>query len=26
MEGDRKDAYNIVLFDKAGKTSVYAAR
>jgi hypothetical protein len=26
MEGDRKDAYNIVLFDKAGKTSVYATR
>jgi hypothetical protein len=26
MEGDRKDAYNIVLFDKAGKTSVYGTR
>ncbi len=26
MEGDRKDAYNVVLFDKAGKTTVYATR
>jgi hypothetical protein len=26
MEGDRKDAYNVVMFDKAGKTTVYAAR
>jgi hypothetical protein len=26
MEGATKDTYNIVLFDKAGKTSVYATR
>jgi hypothetical protein len=26
MEGGAKDAYNVVLFDKAGKTSVYATR
>lgn len=26
MEGASKDAYNVVLFDKAGKTSVYATR
>jgi len=26
MEGPTKDTYNVVLFDKAGKTSVYATR
>ena len=26
MEGASKDAYNVVLFDKSGKTSVYATR
>jgi hypothetical protein len=26
MEGPSKDSYNVVLFDKAGKTSVYATR
>lgn len=26
MEGATKDTYNVVLFDKAGKTSVYATR
>jgi hypothetical protein len=26
MEGDTKDTYNVVLFDKTGKTSVYATR
>ena len=26
MEGPSKDTYNVVLFDKAGKTSVYATR
>ena len=26
MEGDRKDAYNVMLFDAAGKSRVYAAR
>jgi hypothetical protein len=26
MEGASKDTYNVVLFDKAGKTSVYATR
>ena len=26
MEGPRKDAYDIIAFDKAGKTSVYASK
>ncbi len=26
MEGGSKDTYNVVLFDKSGKTSVYATR
>ena len=26
MEGSAKDAYNVMLFDKAGKTTVYASR
>ena len=26
MEGERKDDYNVVMFDQAGQTTVYAAR